>query len=486
MTNSHSSTKRPDYDIVAIANSALSISYNIISIFIKKIFTRLAIKIADFLIWSKRKMPFVFRPLFKLISLILKIIFLPFVLLIYKNIVLIKIKLKNKKIKDTALIIFIQKYLAGTVIALIIIGTTTSNIFAQNYSTDEYAQKTLLSTLVKNDSASWSEIIEEKAPVARVVTSPNYIAGTDVLQEPLSNNTGNSNSGEIITLSPDATSLVMLNSDEDILDVPVPGRTENIDYIVQAGDTLSGIAQKFDITVNTILWSNNLTWNSTIKPGVKLVILPSSGLSYTIQKGDNLAAVAKKYQADVDKILAYNNLDSVSAIKAGNTIFIPDGIKPTQVVSSYKAPSLASQPKPTANTATYGDDELPPASDLSANTKFLWPTLSHRITQYFSWVHTGLDIGDKVVNPIYAADDGKVQISGWNSGGYGNYVIINHGNGLQTVYGHASKLLVKTGEVVTRGQVIALIGSTGRSTGPHLHLEVRLNGTRKNPINYIK
>jgi murein DD-endopeptidase MepM/ murein hydrolase activator NlpD len=444
----------------------------------------LAIRIADFLIWSKKHLPFVFKPLFKLASPILKILFLPFVLLIYKNVVLLKIKLKNRRIKDTALLLFIKKYLAGTIVVLIIVGTSTSNIFAQNYSTDEYAQKTLLSTIVKNDSATWSEVIEEKAPVNRQAPALGYLSNQDTLQEPLTNNNTNSASGESIGLSADATSLVVINSDEDSLEIPVPTRSENVDYFVQAGDTLSGIAEKFDLTVNTILWANNLTWNSTIKPGAKLVILPSSGVDYEIKKGDNLNSVAKKYQANLDKILAYNELSSVSDIRAGDLIFIPEGIKPTQVVSSYKAPTVANKPK--NNPAdVFSNEVVPPASDLSANTKLLWPVLSHRITQYFSWRHTGLDVGDKVGNPIYASEDGKIERSGWSTG-YGYNVIINHGNGLETLYGHASKLLVKTGETVSRGQVIALIGSTGWSTGPHLHMEVRVNGVRKNPISYIK
>ncbi len=444
----------------------------------------MAINVADFLIWSKKHLPFVFKPLLNFLSLVLKILFLPFVLLVYKNIVLLKIKLKNRRIKDTALLLFIKKYLAGTIVSLIIIGTSTSNIFAQNYSTDEYAQKTLLSTLIKNDSATWSEVIEEKAPVNRQAPALGYLSNQDTLQEPLNNNATNSTSGESIGLSADATSLVVINSDEDSLEIPAPTRSENVDYFVQAGDTLSGIAEKFDLTVNTILWANNLTWNSTIKPGAKLVILPSSGIDYEIKKGDNLSAVAKKYQANLDKILAYNDLASVSAIKAGDLIFIPEGIKPTQVVSSYKAPTVANKPKNTP-TNVYSDEDMAPASDLSVNTKLLWPTLSHRITQYFSWRHTGLDVGDKVGNPIYASEDGKIERSGWSTG-YGYNVIINHGNGLETLYGHASKLLVKAGETVSRGQVIALIGSTGWSTGPHLHMEVRVNGVRKNPISYIK
>lgn len=443
----------------------------------------MAIKVADFLIWVKNHLPFIFKPLGKLIAIIFKILLLPPILLVYKNIVLLKIKFKNFQFKHTALINFTRKYLAGIVVSIIIVGTTTSNIFAQNLSTDEYAQRTLLSTIIKSDESNFSDVIEEKANTARKPKTLSYVSDQETLQEPINNNTGSQDAGEVVGLSPDATSLVILNSSEEDFDIPAPTRTSNVEYIVKSGDTLSGIAEQFDVTVNTILWANNLTWNSMIKPGTKLVILPSSGIDYEIKKGDNLNSIAKKYQANLDKILAYNNLNNASEIKVGDLIFIPEGIKPTQVVSSYKQPTVSNKPQSGSNV--YSDKEVAPASDLSMNTKFLWPVLSHRITQYYSWRHTGLDIGDKTGNPIYAADDGKVERSGWSTG-YGYNVVINHGGGLQTLYGHASQLLVKDGESVSRGQVIALVGSTGWSTGPHLHFEVRVSGSRKNPINYIK
>ena len=116
-----------------------------------------------------------------------------------------------------------------------------------------------------------------------------------------------------------------------------------------------------------------------------------------------------------------------------------------------------------------------------------WPTVGHRITQYFSWRHNGVDIGNKVGTPIYAADAGVVEIStgGWN-GGYGNTILINHGGGKKTRYGHLSKLFVKAGDAVEKGENIGAMGSTGRSTGPHLHFEILINGGRYNPLNYIK
>ena len=116
----------------------------------------------------------------------------------------------------------------------------------------------------------------------------------------------------------------------------------------------------------------------------------------------------------------------------------------------------------------------------------LWPMISRRVTQYFKWRHAGLDVGDKMGNPIYAAENGVVEYSGWERGGWGNTVMVNHGNGTKTRYSHASKLLVVAGENVKKGQVIALIGSTGRSTGPHLHFGVYVNGRALNPLQYLR
>jgi murein DD-endopeptidase MepM/ murein hydrolase activator NlpD len=119
-------------------------------------------------------------------------------------------------------------------------------------------------------------------------------------------------------------------------------------------------------------------------------------------------------------------------------------------------------------------------------TKLLWPVPGHVITQYFGWRHTGLDIDGDYKDAIYASEDGVVEVAGWNSGGYGLQVVINHGNGMKTRYAHSSKLLVKPGESVKRGQVLAMVGTTGRSTGTHLHYEVIINGKVVNPLAYTK
>lgn len=255
-------------------------------------------------------------------------------------------------------------------------------------------------------------------------------------------------------------------------------RTKKENYQVQPGDTLSGIARKFNLTLNTLLWENNLTQLSRIKPGQILTILPASGISYKIVKGDTLKKIADRYKVTGDAIAEANNLGINPKLTVGQALFIPGGTKPT--ITQPKTPTTAT----IKNALTTRPGSYEPAAD--SGTRLLWPTNAKRITQYFGWRHTGLDIGLPLGSPIYAAEDGVVQTSGWNSGGYGYYIIINHGGGWQTLYGHNSKLYVAAGETVARGQLIAASGSTGRSTGPHLHFEVRINGSRVNPLGYIR
>ena len=198
-------------------------------------------------------------------------------------------------------------------------------------------------------------------------------------------------------------------------------------------------------------------------------ILPVSGISHKVKKGDTLKSIANGYKADINKIIDFNKLASSQDIQVNQVVIVPEGVKKT--VAPAQSHSLS-------------DIFALPAAVSSS--KLQWPTNSYRITQYYSWRHSGLDIGNNTGQPIYAAETGKVEASGWNSGGYGYYIIINHGGGLKTLYGHLSKILVKNGQNLSRGSVIGAIGSTGRSTGPHLHFEIRVNGIRVNPLGYIR
>jgi murein DD-endopeptidase MepM/ murein hydrolase activator NlpD len=257
-------------------------------------------------------------------------------------------------------------------------------------------------------------------------------------------------------------------------------RKEVITYVVQPGDTISTIAALFEISVNTIFWENNLNAYSIIKPGNELSILPATGIRHEVAKGESLESIAKKYDIEVDIITEANNITDPSLIAVGNKIMIPDGKK---IIPPKPAPA------PVKNSytgfAAIKDIVKPSDSQPVASNKMNWPTVGSRITQYYSWRHTGLDIADKVGTAIYAADAGTVEYVGWGTG-YGNQIVIDHGGGKKTRYAHLSKFYVGRGDKVSKGQSIGGMGSTGWSTGSHLHFEVIINGVKYNPLNYIR
>lgn len=228
-------------------------------------------------------------------------------------------------------------------------------------------------------------------------------------------------------------------------------------YTVHPGDTLSGIAQMFDVSVNTIMWANDLK-NGTIREGQTLVILPVTGLRYTVQKGDTVVSIAKKYKGDAQEIAQYNDLEAGATLSAGMSIIIPDG--------------EVSVPTPTRSTATA---PLRGASGPSLSGYYAWPVDGGVVTQGLHG-YNGVDIGAPSGTAILAAAAGTVIIAngggGWN-GGYGNYVVIQHDNGTQTLYSHASSIKVQSGQRVAQGTTIATVGRTGKATGFHLHFEVR-------------
>lgn len=251
-------------------------------------------------------------------------------------------------------------------------------------------------------------------------------------------------------------------------------------YTVREGDSLSAIADMFDVSTNTILWANNLP-KGAIKPGTTLVILPVSGVRHTIGKGETLASIAKKYQSDADEIASYNGLDSGSGLTAGGTVIIPGGELAKAPVAKAKAKTATT--KATAKIKTGGSmGAILPTGDTSnmASAAFANPAPAGRVSQgIHGW--NGVDIAAPSGSPVYAAAGGTVIISrvgGWN-GGYGNYVVIDHGNNIQTLYSHLNTSSVSVGQSVSRGSSIGTIGKTGQATGFHLHFEVR---GAKNPF----
>ncbi|MCX6778637.1 MAG: M23 family metallopeptidase, partial [Candidatus Magasanikbacteria bacterium] len=255
--------------------------------------------------------------------------------------------------------------------------------------------------------------------------------------------------------------------------VELGGRREIIKYVVQSGDSIPSIATRFQISLETIYTENKLTSRSIIRPGDVLTVLPISGVTHKVKKGDTWAKIAATYKADSQKIIDFNLLGE-GELPVGETIIIPEGRAPVVVVSR------PASTKPAQTTIGR------PSAIRGAGEGMLWPTTARRISQYFGWRHTGIDIALPLGTPIYAADDGVVEKSGWNTGGYGYMILINHGNGIKTRYGHNSKLYVSVGEQVSKGDTISLMGSTGRSTGSHLHFEVIVNGVVVNPFLYVR
>jgi len=262
---------------------------------------------------------------------------------------------------------------------------------------------------------------------------------------------------------------------ETTTSVSVKPRDSVVTYIVQTGDTVSSIAKKFDVSIDTIRWQNDLASIDAIKPGQKIEIPPVTGMMHKVKRGETIYSIAKKYDVDAQQIVnwpfnSYAN-DEIFALAVGQTLVVPNGVRPAVQLWDPKR---------------YVARRTPDAGVVSATGQFVWPT-SGSISQQYVWYHKALDISNKSAPAILAADAGTVVVSGWPDGyGYGNRVMIDHGNGFQTLYAHMARITVTVGQTVNRGDVIGGMGASGRSSGIHLHFEVRQGGALMNPLNYLK
>jgi LysM repeat protein len=229
-------------------------------------------------------------------------------------------------------------------------------------------------------------------------------------------------------------------------------------YVVHKGDTLSDIAKMFNVTTNTIIWANDLQ-GKTISVGQELVILPISGVQHTVKKGDTLQGIAKQYKADLNDILQFNDLTKDAKLAIGDEIVIPDG-----------EVTVSAPPKPSSGSSSGSKPSPYPVYD----GYYMRPIIGGVKSQGLHG-RNGIDLASAYGANILASASGEVIIargSGWN-GGYGKYVVISHPNGTQTLYAHMTSLEVSSGDTVSQGQVIGHMGSTGKSTGVHVHFEVR-------------
>ncbi|MFW5714313.1 MAG: peptidoglycan DD-metalloendopeptidase family protein [Brevefilum sp.] len=263
---------------------------------------------------------------------------------------------------------------------------------------------------------------------------------------------------------------------------PTRPRSNPVQYEVETGDAVFSVAKKYNIDPETLLWSNYAVLKDdphSLSPGQVLLIPPTNGILYEWEEGDTLEVVARDFRASVDDILNWsgNRLDLTNPeIEPGEMIMIPGGQREFQqwVVPTYAVGRSGT------NANLPGGCEI--TGGIGGTGFFIWPADNHYLSGNDYWSgHLAIDIAAGTGAPIYAADSGVVVYAGWDSNGYGNVIMIDHLNGHHTLYAHMNSINVRCGTNVGQGQVIGYSGSTGNSTGPHLHFEVRYHGGFLNP-----
>jgi len=317
--------------------------------------------------------------------------------------------------------------------------------------------------------------------VLGVTMGPSLVVNDSQTQAMLSSGLGNrivfaqditpTSGAQVLGL--DSDNAVSVDTMTQVSDKP---RAEVIEYKVEQGETLASIAKKFGIDVDSIKWLNKGVEEKKLKAGVTINIPPVKGVIHTVKSGETIYSVAKRYNVSAQAIVdfPFNEFtnDETFAIAIGQNLVVPDGEMPDEIISAPRG-NLAQQMTPSAGV-------------ISATGSWIWPAAG-RITQRFYAWHKAIDIANQSGGQIMAADSGTVVVAGWpDNSGYGNRIMIDHGNGYRTLYAHLSKISVVVGQTVKRGNVIGQMGSTGRSTGTHLHFEIRMTNGLGDPLAFLK
>lgn len=262
-------------------------------------------------------------------------------------------------------------------------------------------------------------------------------------------------------------------------------------YVVQRGDTVYKIARRFGLSWQKLAAANHLSDPSrldvgqvlvlaeaavalpTPQPTIETAVAPSAGDNeYVVQQGDNPYRIARRLGIDVQALLTANNITNPHRLQIGQKLVIP----------AAGAPAPAATPAPTAQPPP---ENNPPPEPPPEASRFIWPVEGRHIYQYFRYGHGAIDIASPVGSPVVAAAGGTVEFAGWNNYGYGNLVVVDHGDGSKTLYAHNDSFNVETGQQVAQGDSLAMSGNTGRSTHPHVHFSIILNGRLTNPCDLL-
>jgi murein DD-endopeptidase MepM/ murein hydrolase activator NlpD len=368
-------------------------------------------------------------------------------------------------------------YMARFGLELVILGIAVFSI-ATNFSITAHAnmlessdQSVIFSFLQKHPNLN--------SPLLATSGTTTILARAD---QRVSAAEANSSFGRVVAASAQAAGMTTIQ--ENVIVKTNPADTQNFlrhgttEYTVVPGDSIVNIASSFGVSPQTIMMENKLTERTTLKPGQVLTILPTTGITHTVGPTETVESIAGKYKVDEIDILDLNDIELAEDVQAGAVLVIP--------LAKVEMPRTTTIVKNTTNQVALKEASAP--AGFVGGSDFIWPTPVRSITQGFHRLHSGLDISNSRKESIFASSDGFVELSGWRAG-YGNTVVINHGNGFKTLYGHASEIYVKAGEQVTKGQVIAKQGNTGRvrgATGIHLHFEIIKNGAKINPLSYVR
>lgn len=415
--------------------------------------------------------------------IIIRALVKPFVLFGYRQYLRIYARFKRSAfMQNKVLFLFGNKYFIHVIVVVIAVFVTSANVLqAQEPFEGTFAEKSGLFAIKYPDGELGEDIVEQGLPTQK--NKDHYYYDTDGLLV-----------ANISELDPNDEPLRTIGEELEqletkrgtafktsaALETEIGNRAGYEEYKVKDGDSIGSIAERFRVSVNTILWANGLSTSSYIKPGDTLNVPPASGYSVTIASGDTLSKLVEKHEGDYDETV---KLLGTETIPVGQKILIVDGqpyTPPPPPVSTTQYAYSGS----TSSASVYQNRDVA-ASVTSGSLN--WP-VGCRSSMTTYWGH-GLarDISCPSGTPIYAAHDGVIGIrcSGSYCGGYGNYLTVS-GGGYQTLYAHQSAFNVSNGQYVTRGQVIGFVGSTGRSTGPHLHIEVWQNGAKYDPINFLR
>lgn len=373
--------------------------------------------------------------------------------------------------KHLLLPLSIKDYVARFSLELVVLMVATITVIA-NFSIKNHDESVIFSYITKYPHLN--PALADAQTITILAQSDVQAYGLNATEAILATSTPNRELTNRITIQEDS---ILKTNPADPDTFLSHGRTV---YDVKPGDSIVSVASSFGISPQTIMLENKLDETSILKIGQQLTILPTTGVSHKVLINETTESIAAKYKVNEDDLLDANDLELPDDLAVGDVMVIP-----------LAKVELPKKPAPRFVTDTSNQvalRQVPLPASFVGGISFIWPTAVRSISQTFWRRHSGIDISNSQKVPIYASEDGFVEVSGYQKG-YGNTIVLNHGNGFQTRYGHASELYVSAGAQVSKGQVIAKQGRSGRvrgATGIHLHFEIIKNGVKVNPLSYVR